>query len=78
MAETFMHKDGNSIDVDVEYAMRVLHVSRETAIWWMTQCPRSQGPAKEEIRKLAKDENHPDRKHVAAIAAYYVKQRLTS
>lgn len=78
MLETFMHKDGKLIHVDVEYIMRTLCVDRKTAIWWMTQLPRSSDSAKEELKRLAEDENHPDRKHVAAIAAFYVKQRLTS
>lgn len=78
MAETFMHKDGDSINVDVEYVMRVLCVGRETAIWWMTQLPRLQDPAKEELKRLAEDENHSDREHIAAMSAFCVKQRLTS
>ena len=78
MAETFVHKDGKSINVDVEYAMRVLCVSRETAVWWMTQLPRSSDSAKEELKRLAEDENHSDREHIAAMSAFCVKQRLTS
>ena len=78
MFETFMHKDGKLIHVDVEHTMRNFCIDRKTAIWWMTQLPRSSDSAKAELRRLAEDKNHPDREHIAAMSAFCVKQRLTS
>ncbi len=78
MTDTFKHKDGESICVEVERLQAFLGVSRATVIWWMTQCSRLLHEAEEELKELAKDEDHPDREHVAAISAYYVKQCLTS
>ena len=78
MAETFKHKDGKMIRIEVERLQANLNVDRATVIWWMTQCSRLLFRALEELKDLAKDENHPDRKHIAAVSAYYVKQRLTS
>lgn len=78
MAETFKHKDGEMICIEVERLQAELNVDRATVIWWMTQCSRLLFEALKEFKELAKDENHPDREHIAAVSAYYVKQRLIS
>lgn len=78
MAETFVHKDGEHIRVEVEALQSRFGVERATVIWWMTQCHCQLDRAHENLKNFLQNGNYSDREHAEKIAAYYVKQRLTS